>query len=138
MGSRGFRYECPKYPPSVSPLGLVASYLICADVRFHITMTHRNDRYYTWHKHHHLSRILYKNIHAVHHEYYAPFVFVTQYAHPCELIAVVSNNSTNPHTPVSLASTLDGGSHRSLSESAYPALPPHTLTCAHLCRPPSS
>lgn len=44
--------------------------------------------YYTWHKHHHLSRSLYKSIHAVHHEYYAPFVFVTQYAHPCELIAV--------------------------------------------------
>lgn len=44
--------------------------------------------YFVWHKSHHEERRLYKHIHTVHHQYHAPFVFVTQYAHPCEIFAV--------------------------------------------------
>ena len=35
-------------------------------------------------------RSLYKHIHSLHHQYYVPFVWVTQYAHPCELFAVTA------------------------------------------------
>ena len=52
--------------------------------------------YYVWHTLHHISRPLYKNIHCVHHEYYAPFVWVTQYTHFCELSAVASLSMTIP------------------------------------------
>eukprot|EP00656_Telonema_subtile_P056381 TRINITY_DN8997_c0_g1_i10.p2 TRINITY_DN8997_c0_g1~~TRINITY_DN8997_c0_g1_i10.p2 ORF type:complete len:307 (-),score=98.40 TRINITY_DN8997_c0_g1_i10:150-1070(-) len=44
--------------------------------------------YFSWHKTHHQRRCLYKYIHALHHEYHAPFVLVTQYAHPAEIFAV--------------------------------------------------
>jgi len=44
--------------------------------------------YFLWHRSHHVSRLLYRHIHAKHHEYHAPFVWVTQYVHPCELFAV--------------------------------------------------
>lgn len=44
--------------------------------------------YFVWHKSHHEDRRLYKHIHTVHHQYHAPFVFVTQYAHPSEIFAV--------------------------------------------------
>ena len=44
--------------------------------------------YFTWHKNHHESRLLYKHVHALHHQYYAPFIFVTQYAAPPEIFAV--------------------------------------------------
>ena len=33
------------------------------------------------------GNLLYKHIHALHHTYRAPFVWVTQYVHPVELIA---------------------------------------------------
>ena len=52
--------------------------------------------YYVWHSLHHISRPLYKNIHCIHHEYYAPFVWVTQYTHFCELTAVASLSMTIP------------------------------------------
>ena len=52
--------------------------------------------YYVWHSLHHISRPLYKNIHCVHHEYYAPFVWVTQYTHFCELTAVASLSMSIP------------------------------------------
>lgn len=44
--------------------------------------------YYTWHRAHHLCRPLYRHIHAVHHEYHAPFIWVTMYEHPAELFHV--------------------------------------------------
>ena len=52
--------------------------------------------YYGWHSLHHISRPLYRNIHSVHHEYYAPFVWVTQYTHACELTAVATLSMTIP------------------------------------------
>jgi sterol desaturase/sphingolipid hydroxylase (fatty acid hydroxylase superfamily) len=52
--------------------------------------------YYIWHTLHHISRPLYKNIHSIHHEYYAPFVWVTQYTHFCELVLVASLSMTIP------------------------------------------
>lgn len=52
--------------------------------------------YYGWHSLHHISRPLYRNIHSVHHEYYAPFVWVTQYTHACELTAVATMSMTIP------------------------------------------
>ena len=36
--------------------------------------------YYNWHSQHHRNRDLYRQIHSVHHEYHAPFVWVTMYA----------------------------------------------------------
>ena len=33
--------------------------------------------YFVWHKAHHMNRQLYRHIHSVHHEYHAPFVWVT-------------------------------------------------------------
>ena len=35
--------------------------------------------YYNWHSQHHRNRDLYRQIHSVHHEYHAPFVWVTMY-----------------------------------------------------------
>ena len=32
--------------------------------------------FFVWHKNHHQSRVLYRHIHSLHHEYYAPFVWV--------------------------------------------------------------
>ena len=52
--------------------------------------------YYVWHTLHHISRPLYRNIHCIHHEYYAPFVWVTQYTHFCELTLVASLSMTIP------------------------------------------
>ena len=37
--------------------------------------------YFAWHRLHHVSPLLYKHIHSVHHEYRAPFCWVTQHEH---------------------------------------------------------
>ena len=44
--------------------------------------------YFLWHMAHHASPALYKHIHSVHHEYSAPFCWVTQHEHVLELLAV--------------------------------------------------
>lgn len=52
-------------------------------------------QYYVWHWSHHKVRFLYKHIHAVHHRYNSPFVWVTQYLHPWELVTVGFLTTTN-------------------------------------------
>ncbi|XP_055874281.1 cholesterol 25-hydroxylase-like protein 1, member 2 [Biomphalaria glabrata] len=52
-------------------------------------------QYYVWHMSHHKIRFLYKHIHAVHHRYSSPFVWVTQYLHPWELVTVGFLTTTN-------------------------------------------
>lgn len=52
-------------------------------------------QYYVWHSSHHHVRFLYKHIHSVHHRYHSPFVWVTQYLHPWELITVGFLTTTN-------------------------------------------
>ena len=52
-------------------------------------------QYFVWHLTHHKIRFLYKRVHAVHHEYHAPFVWTTQYLHPWELITVGFLTTTN-------------------------------------------
>ena len=37
---------------------------------------------------HHLSPLLYKHVHSKHHEYHAPFQWVTQHEHVLELLPV--------------------------------------------------
>lgn len=44
--------------------------------------------YAFWHWLHHRSPPLYKHIHSLHHEYHAPFAWVTQYEHALELLPV--------------------------------------------------
>ena len=44
--------------------------------------------YHFWHWLHHASPVLYRHIHAVHHEYRAPFCWVTQHEHALELLVV--------------------------------------------------
>lgn len=52
-------------------------------------------QYFVWHWSHHKIRFLYKHVHALHHRYHAPFVWVTQYLHPWELITVGFLTTTN-------------------------------------------
>lgn len=52
-------------------------------------------QYFVWHWSHHKVRFLYRHIHAVHHRYHSPFVWVTQYLHPWELITVGFLTTTN-------------------------------------------
>ena len=52
-------------------------------------------QYYVWHWSHHKVRFLYKHIHALHHRYHSPFVWVTQYLHPWELVTVGFLTTTN-------------------------------------------
>lgn len=52
-------------------------------------------QYFVWHMSHHKVRFLYKHIHAIHHRYHAPFVWVTQYLHPWELLTVGFLITTN-------------------------------------------
>ncbi|BFY98532.1 hypothetical protein BsWGS_01572 [Bradybaena similaris] len=52
-------------------------------------------QYFVWHMTHHKVRFLYRHIHAVHHRYNSPFVFVTQYLHPWELSTVGFLTTTN-------------------------------------------
>ncbi|KAK6189123.1 hypothetical protein SNE40_005161 [Patella caerulea] len=52
-------------------------------------------QYYVWHLTHHKIRFLYRHIHGLHHRYHAPFVWVTQYLHPWELITVGLLTTTN-------------------------------------------
>ena len=54
-------------------------------------------QYYVWHSTHHKIRILYKHVHAVHHQYHAPHSWVTQYLHPFELISVGIFTTTSPY-----------------------------------------
>ncbi|XP_060709646.1 cholesterol 25-hydroxylase-like protein 1, member 1 [Hemiscyllium ocellatum] len=53
-------------------------------------------QYYCWHLLHHKSRWLYKNLHAIHHEYVAPFSWATQYLGGWELLTVGFWSSTTP------------------------------------------
>ena len=72
------RLLLPMYAPSVSEVCLHVSFcLVAFDAMF-----------FVWHRLHHLNRSLYRRVHQVHHTYFAPFAFVTQYVHPCELFAV--------------------------------------------------
>ena len=68
----------PQRPPTL--LGLVARVVICTVIF--------DASYNFWHKWHHLSPPLYKHIHSIHHEYFSPFAWVTQYEHALELLAV--------------------------------------------------
>lgn len=52
-------------------------------------------QYFVWHWSHHKIRFLYKYIHSLHHKYHSPFVWVTQYLHPWELITVGFLTTTN-------------------------------------------
>lgn len=52
-------------------------------------------QYYVWHWSHHKVRFLYKHVHGVHHRYNSPFVWVTQYLHPWELVTVGFLTTTN-------------------------------------------
>ncbi|KAK6494873.1 cholesterol 25-hydroxylase-like protein 2 [Huso huso] len=45
-------------------------------------------QYYFWHMVHHKFRWLYVTFHAIHHEYYEPFCWVTQYMSVWELLSV--------------------------------------------------
>lgn len=45
-------------------------------------------QYWFWHMVHHRNRWLYKNFHAIHHQYHATFGWTTQYLHPWELVTV--------------------------------------------------
>ncbi|XP_002732803.1 cholesterol 25-hydroxylase-like protein 1, member 2 [Saccoglossus kowalevskii] len=52
--------------------------------------------YYVWHYVHHRNRFLYNHFHALHHRYYSPFSWVTQYLHPWELLSVGVFVTTTP------------------------------------------
>lgn len=52
--------------------------------------------YWAWHTIHHKIRFLYRHVHALHHEYFAPSVWVTQYLHPFELLSVGVFTTTSP------------------------------------------
>ena len=52
--------------------------------------------YWVWHSTHHKVRFLYKYVHSIHHEFYAPFSWVTQHLHPWELISVGIFTYTSP------------------------------------------
>ncbi|ELT89652.1 hypothetical protein CAPTEDRAFT_95296 [Capitella teleta] len=52
--------------------------------------------YFAWHAIHHRVRWLYRNVHALHHEYHSPSSWVTQYLHPWELISVGVFTTTSP------------------------------------------
>ncbi|CAL1526453.1 unnamed protein product [Lymnaea stagnalis] len=52
-------------------------------------------QYFVWHMSHHKIRFLYRHIHSVHHRYNSPFVWVTQYLHPWELVVVGFLTTTN-------------------------------------------
>merc|ERR1711933_98281 len=49
-----------------------------------------------WHMLHHKSQPLYRHVHSLHHTYYMPFSFVTNYAHISELAAVSLLSVTLP------------------------------------------
>ena len=44
----------------------------------------------------HKVRVLYRNIHYVHHQYYTTNAWVSQYGHPWELVAVGTITATTP------------------------------------------
>jgi len=52
--------------------------------------------YYAWHLIHHRVRWLYRNVHAVHHQYSSPSVWVTEYLHPYELFSIGVFTTTSP------------------------------------------
>ncbi|XP_062903751.1 cholesterol 25-hydroxylase-like protein 2 [Mobula hypostoma] len=53
-------------------------------------------QYYFWHLMHHKFRWLYTTFHAIHHEYYAPFSWSTQYLSAWELISLGFWTTINP------------------------------------------
>ena len=68
-------------PSSAPPLAELLLHLFLCFVLF-------DAFYFYWHRLHHLSPLLYKHIHSVHHEYRAPFCWVTQHEHVLELLPV--------------------------------------------------
>jgi cholesterol 25-hydroxylase len=52
--------------------------------------------YYLWHLIHHRSRWLYRRIHAVHHQFSSPSVWVSEYLHPWELFSIGVFTTTSP------------------------------------------
>ncbi|XP_069480843.1 cholesterol 25-hydroxylase-like protein 1, member 1 [Ambystoma mexicanum] len=53
-------------------------------------------QYFVWHVLHHRVGWLYKNFHAIHHEYVAPFALSSQYLGSVELLTMGFWSSTNP------------------------------------------
>lgn len=45
-------------------------------------------QYWIWHTTHHKTRWLYRNFHALHHQFHSTFSWTTQYLHPWELFSV--------------------------------------------------
>ena len=68
-------------PTSAPPLAELLAHVFASLFVFDLS-------YYMWHKYHHESRVMYRHIHAIHHQYFAPFVWVTQFLHPCEMLAL--------------------------------------------------
>ena len=61
-----------------------------------VTLTIFDFEYWVFHYLHHKIPFLYRHVHAVHHEYYVPNCWVTQYLHPWELISVGIFTTTSP------------------------------------------
>jgi len=78
--------KTPSAPPSV------VEFLV--HMFFCVVVMDASYWYYHWMCHRH--RGLYRNIHALHHEYRAPFALVTQHAHPLELLATGAFSVTAP------------------------------------------
>ncbi|XP_013389366.1 cholesterol 25-hydroxylase-like protein 1, member 2 [Lingula anatina] len=53
-------------------------------------------QYFVWHYTHHRVKFLYKHVHSIHHQYYSPFCWVTQYLSPLELITVGTYTTVLP------------------------------------------
>ena len=77
-------YYCTGY--DLYPISAPSLYEFGADLLMSLIVF--DAMYHYWHRWHHLSRPLYSHIHRIHHEYFSPFSWVTQYEHPLELFAV--------------------------------------------------
>ena len=68
-------------PATAPPLSGVLLHLVACFLLFDAS-------YHFWHWAHHASPVLYKHVHSIHHEYNAPFCWVTQHEHVLELLVV--------------------------------------------------
>jgi sterol desaturase/sphingolipid hydroxylase (fatty acid hydroxylase superfamily) len=68
-------------PTAAPQLGILLLHLLVCFLLFDAS-------YFLWHWCHHASPVLYKHIHSLHHQYRAPFVWVTQHEHALELLPV--------------------------------------------------
>lgn len=65
----------PQHPPTVVEFAVhMAFCLVCMDAAF-----------FYWHWMAHRHRAIYVHLHSLHHQYRAPFAWITQYAHPAEV-----------------------------------------------------